>query len=101
MAENQWGSCLYRSQRAMLDAIAYEWLVDGAVDDATRKILAKETDEHLTEECVSNWQLNMPEDSWPDEDQKPSHMEEQDYTEADLCEAFARLRKGIADGEIE
>jgi hypothetical protein len=101
VAENEFGGALYRSRGAMLHAIAYEWIIDGKITAATHKILAEETDAHLAAECIRNWELNQPKAGWPGEDPKPSHMEEQDYSEDDLRAAFASLRKQIADGEIE
>jgi hypothetical protein len=102
MADNQFQGSLYRTQRDMLDSIAYAWLTSqGRIGDAERRILAEETDEALTAECIEGWELNVPEDGWPGDDEKPSHMAAQNYDEADLRNAFARLREGVAKGEIE
>ena len=102
-------STLYRSERAMLDAIAYEWVTAGGQnrpDDVT-EILGAEDDRFLAAECIAAWELDVrsgdeePED-WEDEDSvmvpvADSHMDLQQYDREDLRAAFARFRADRPD----
>ena len=104
MAQNQFGACLYRCQRDMLDEIAYEWLTGNAVfGDFERDVLAHLTDEELAGDCIKEWQLDQPLDVWPQEGPELSHMDAEGYDETDLRRAFARLREraeSLPNGEV-
>jgi len=94
---------LYRSERAMLDAIAYEWITAGGWNSAADIAEALHmSDAALAEECIRGWELdersgNEEPENWDDEDSimvpiEDSHMDLQRYDAEDLTAAFARFR---------
>ena len=85
----------YPNECEMLDAIAAQWMsADVWVDAAPREILRWLTDDLLASECIDGWGLSLRSPDPVDEDH-PSHMDENDYTAADLALAFDRLRASM------
>ena len=100
MADNQFQGSLYRTQREMLDAIAYAWVGGGGnCGKVELDEMSAATNEELAAECIAGWGLHVPEPSWPGDDPGISHMEAQDYDEDDLAEAFARLHAKLVNGD--
>src|SRR5215472_11641477 len=101
-------STLYRSETAMLNAIAYEWITAGGQNNAEDVTDAlRMSDAALAEECIRGWELDErsgatePED-WldydsPEVEAKDSHMDLQRYGAEDLAAAFARFRAARTD----
>ena len=100
---------LYRTEREMLDATAYEWLTaqgQNVPTDVTA-ILRDTTDEELAAECVRGWGLDERSgDTEPGEtfeedaetvEVPDSHMERNGYGIAALAAAFARFRASRPD----
>jgi hypothetical protein len=96
MANNQFQGSLYRTQRAMLDAIAYAWVGGGG--EARLGDFDEVANEALAADCIAGWRLDLPEQGWPGDDPGISHMEAQAYDEDDLAEAFARLHSLLVNG---
>jgi len=88
MTSYEFQSMGYSSQRAMLDAIASEWVTAGGANSAqdVKMFLRDQSATELANECSDGWGLALTH-----EDDVPSHMEKHDYDLADLREAFERL----------
>lgn len=102
-AKYEFQGCLYRGERAMLDAIAETWLRAGGQnsDKDVAEALAQMTDAQLANECIEGWELDVDErnglpvsgdEREDDEYEDLSHMGFNQYAKEDLAAAFARFR---------
>lgn len=89
MAILEFQNTLFRTEREMLDAVAYAWLsADGLNDhDTMVSFIAEQTTHQLASECIQAWGLDRPEH----EGDEQTWMEKRRVTFDDIQEAFARL----------
>jgi hypothetical protein len=86
----EFNGTLYGTRSDMLDAIAIEWASAGGTwSEATQlEIMSKASDMQLAVDAIEQWKLNIRHGGL-------SHMEFNDYSTADLADAFARLRERL------
>lgn len=82
-------STLFKSMRAMADAIAAEWLSGGGANNlkAQQDFLDTQADADMADEAIEGWNLTG---EW---------AKKRDFTRDDLIAAFSRLRQSIKTGE--
>lgn len=92
MIHNEFQSTLFSTTSQMLCAIAEAFLSANGSNspEFQSEYMAQNTDDELAAQCIDGFGL----DSIPSlpEDSEKSHMEFNDYTEADLAKAFAAMR---------
>ena len=91
----EWGDTLFRTETAMLDAIAEAWVTarGHASPAETRRNFHEATDAELAAAAIDGWGLDQPRGRrFSLDGERPSNMDEHEYTAADLAEAFARVR---------
>ena len=81
-------STLFRTTKAMADAIAVEWLSGGGANnlEAQQDFLDTQTDADMADEAIEGWNLTG---EW---------AEKRDFTRDDLIAAFFRLRQSMKTG---
>lgn len=84
---------LYRTEAAMLAAIACEWLTAGGANSSADidEILQREdcTPESIARECIDGWGLDQAGEPDPYSGDEPTTwMEDRDITEGDIVSAF-------------
>ena len=102
MSNYEFAGILHRKQTAMLDEIAHRWITSSgsATQDEVRDILLDASDDDLAVECITEWELNQPDDT--DDPDSVSHMARHGYEATDLERAFARFRADIEhDMDVE
>jgi hypothetical protein len=92
----KFGIGIFNTLEQMLDEVASEYLTAGGSNqrDFVRQCLAKQSDEELAQEVISEWELDEAGD-----DREESHMDSEGYDKGELAEAFGRLREKYGEAE--